>query len=121
MTDERLASSRDAAASAIEQARARGVEPVLSVSLFEFAGAQEDVRAALELYRSAGLFAGFSQVLVASEEPHPSRFIGPWQDAGAARVLAIQDAYKSVAVGWFLIGMFAATTVAILVLAAGRR
>ncbi len=112
-TEDRLNASREEAARAIEKARGRGVEPILPIAMFEFGGAQEDPAIALEFYRTARVLAGLSQVLTGQAEPTPSKFIGEWESPEARDHGLATDVYKSVAVGWFAIGVF--TTSALIV------
>lgn len=118
---ERINETRARASRAIGEARAQGVEPVLPVALFEFAGAQEDPLLTMEFYRSARVFAGFSQVLTGAERPTESRFVGAWEETNSHETVLGQDAYRSVAVGWFAIGVFATTATGVLIAAFVRR
>lgn len=122
-TPEKINTSREEAAQAIQTARARGVEPVLPVALFEFAGAQGQPPIALEFYRTSRVLAGISSVLTGEVEETPSRFIGPWEPSGeqAHPANVDENVYRRVAVGWFVVGMFATLSVGALIAALVKR
>lgn len=112
-SEEKLETSRAEAAEAIQTARARGVEPVLPIALFEFGGAQEDNAVALEFYRTARVMAGISSVLTGEASPTESRFVGAFEasEAGGHGASLPGDAYRRVSVGWFTVGVFATLAV----------
>lgn len=123
-TPEKVNTSRQAAAQAIQKARARGVEPMLPIAMFEFAAAQEDRANALEFYRTAKVLAGLSSVLTGDSEPTPSRFQGepdPPDVEHDAQAQVDRSVYRRVAVGWFTIGMFATLALGTLIAAIVRR
>jgi len=91
----KLARARERAAVAILQARERGVEPVLALSLFEFAGDQppthEGRQAALGLYATARASAMHHAVVRDAGGPRELHFVGhavpPGPDGAAVRQL----------------------------------
>lgn len=121
ITQDKVDAARQDAARAIQQARERGVEPVLAVAMFEFAGAQDQEVISLELYRTARVYAGFSSVLTATEEPNPSRFVGHLDLDGSGNLQVSSDAAQRWAVGWAVIGMFSTLAVVTLAMAVFRR
>ncbi|MDX1611015.1 MAG: S16 family serine protease [Candidatus Thermoplasmatota archaeon] len=121
ITQDKVNASREEAARAIQDARTRGVEPVLAVAMYEFAGAQEEGSVALEFYRTARVYAGFTSVLTAGEEPAPSRFVGNYEPPTPTGHALPAEAYRSVAVGWLAIGVFSTLALAVLVMALTSR
>lgn len=122
-TQDKLNASRQEAAQAIQKARARGVEPILPIAMFEFGTNQEDPAIALEFFRNARVVAGLSSVLTGDSEPTPSKFVGkPEPDVDRHTPSDVNvSVYRRVATGWFTIGMFATLAVGALIAAIVRR
>jgi uncharacterized protein len=117
VTDSKVDRARESATRAIQEARGLGVEPVLPIALFEFGGVQEEPGAALQFYRTASVLAGMSNTLETEADPTPTEFVGPWE--GETPQAPIGHSYRSVAVGWFTVGLFATLIVGLFV--AGMR
>jgi uncharacterized protein len=142
-TQKAVDQARREAGQAIQEARGAGVEPILPVAVFEFAGAQNERALELQFYRSARVLAGFSTTLTGSSTPTDSVYEGEvdpptpvqppnetdesheGEDAQAEGTseghanTASQGTPPSAAVGGFVAGLVVATVVATLV-ASGR-
>lgn len=121
ISQDKVEAARQEAARSIQDARERGVEPVLAVAMFEFAGAQEQAPIALEFYRTARVYAGFTSVLTGTADPNPSRFVGHLDLERSPTMQVSSDAARRWAVGWAVIGMFATLAVVTFALAVARR
>jgi uncharacterized protein len=76
--DERVNRSRDRAAVAIGESRDLGVEPILAVAYFEFAGELSNPTSQLAFFGFARTIAQSTGVLLdTGGEPRASRFVGP--------------------------------------------
>ncbi|MCA1818638.1 MAG: S16 family serine protease [Thermoplasmatota archaeon] len=73
-----LNAARQGAARAIDEARSRGIEPLLSVSLVELAQSQTGTAASLESYWTARSLALLDVVSEAPPAPGPAASSAPW-------------------------------------------
>lgn len=115
VTEDKLDASRQAAERAIQAARARTVEPILPIALFEFGTVQENPAASLRFYRSARVLAGMTATLEADPTPTPTEFVGPW--SAEEHESSVGQTYTSLAVGWFTVGVFGTAAVGLFALA----
>lgn len=116
--EDKLAQARESATRAIQEARGLGVEPILPIALFEFGGVQEERGAALQFYRIASVLAGMTSTLDQDRDPTPTEFVGPWE--GERHPPPLGETYRSVAAGWFVLGLFATFVLAAFVAALRR-
>lgn len=110
-SSEKVNSSREQAAQAIQQARERGIEPMLAVAMFEFGGDQTDPVIQLEQFRTARVLAGLSSVLGGESQERASNYVGAWEPSETSHdSQPTTPQARAWAIGWFIVGMF--TTIA---------